>query len=112
MLLESLTDDEVEVLPEEPEQLKEPIVEEEQLPLLVLSLHALKGSHGPHTMRFKVEIGTTTTIFLVDTGNTHNFLSTNLVNKLNLPVCQQSQLRVTMVDGRQLFTKGICQNIT
>lgn len=86
MLLESLIEDEVVEPPDSLEQYEEPTVKEEYTPLLVISLHAIKGSHGPHTMRFKAKIGTFTTIFLVDTGNTHNFLSTNLVTKLSLIV--------------------------
>lgn len=86
MLLESPTDNEVEDSPDDPEPPEEPVGEEEQPPLPVLFLHAIKGSHGPHTMRFKAEIVTTTIIFLVDTGNTHNFLSASLVTELKLLV--------------------------
>lgn len=62
-------------------------MEEEQSPLPILSLHAIKGSHGPHTMRFEAKIGTCTAIFLVYTGSTHNFLSATLVAKLSILMC-------------------------
>lgn len=55
-------------------------------------LHAIKGLHGPYTMRFQAQVESRTTIFLVDTSNAYNFLSTTLVFKLSILVSQQHEL--------------------
>lgn len=91
---------------------EEPPVEEERLPLLVLSLYAIKRSSGLHTMRFQAQVDSCTAIFLVDTGSTHNFLSTTLVSKLSILVSQHLQLRVTVADWRQLHTRGVCEGLS
>lgn len=53
------------------------------------SLHAIKGSQGPHTKRFEDAVGTAKAIVLVDSGSTHNFLDIKLASQLQLPICQQ-----------------------
>lgn len=61
-------------------------------------------------MRFEAKIKVANVIFLVDSGSTHNFLDSRLVFRLSLPVGQQ-QMRVTVADGRHLFTTGVCKEI-
>lgn len=78
----------------------------------MVSLHAIKGSQGPHTMRLEVIVGTTKAIVLVDLGSTHNFLGLKLENMLSLPVGHQKKFNVTVADGRGLMNKGTCRNVT
>lgn len=111
MLLESPIEDEVEEVPDCVEIVNEPPMEEEQLPLPVLSLHAIKGLSGPHTMQFQAQVDSCIAIFLVDTRSTHNFLSTIMVSKLFISVSHQHQLRVAVADGRHLHTRGVCQGL-
>lgn len=94
------------------EQLEEHIIEGDQVELPILSFHAIKGSQSPYTIRFEAKIGKISVIFLVDSGSTYNFLSASLMTRLLLPVYQQHQLKVTVVDGRQLFTRGIYHNVS
>lgn len=45
----------------------------EEIISLMLSLHAMKGSHVLYTMRFVVRIGVANVIFLVDLGSLQIF---------------------------------------
>ncbi|XP_052203044.1 uncharacterized protein LOC127808510 [Diospyros lotus] len=57
-------------------------VEAEDLP--EVSLHALVGSTGPHTMRVTEMLKGKVASLLIDNGSTHNFISTKVAHKLQI----------------------------
>ncbi|KAH1047172.1 hypothetical protein J1N35_037956 [Gossypium stocksii] len=60
-------------------------------------------------MRFKAKIVVDSAIFLVDLRSAYNILDSKLVSMLSLPVGQQQQMRVTIADGRHMFTTSVCK---
>lgn len=105
VLLESNSNGEGEDFQKCSEQLEEnPCDEKPQGP--VVPLHDIKG---PQTMRFEASLGNIKAIVLVDSSSTHNFINPKLGSKLSLPIEQLEQLRVTMADGRSIFTRGIVE---
>lgn len=77
----------------------------------MVSLHAIKGSQGPHTMRFEASLKSIKAIVLVDSGSTHNFMDLKLANKLALPICPQEKFKVTVTDGKSIMIQVSCQNV-
>lgn len=66
-----------------------------------ISIHALTGTHGIHTLKIDGPIKGRAINMLVDTGSTHNFLSNSLVKSLKLPTQTCTTMRVTLADGTQ-----------
>ncbi|KAH9678632.1 DUF676 domain-containing protein [Citrus sinensis] len=54
-----------------------------------ITFYALTGWTAPQTMRVKAKIGPYEIIVLIDSGSTHNFISTRLANLLKLLLYQQ-----------------------
>ncbi|XP_028776266.1 uncharacterized protein LOC114733022 [Neltuma alba] len=59
-----------------------------------LSLHALRGTQGPATIRFNGSIYGTNVQILLDGGSSDNFLHPRIVQHLQLPVEQTTEVRV------------------
>jgi hypothetical protein len=51
---------------------------------LDISLHAITGSNHPKTMRIIRRIGNQRVVILIDSGNTHNFLDSSIVQYSHL----------------------------
>ena len=49
---------------------------------------------------------------LIDTGASHNFISPSLVQDAGLVVCPTSDFLVTMIDGKQVASKGKCMGVS
>ncbi|KAK8303728.1 hypothetical protein V6Z12_D04G170100 [Gossypium hirsutum] len=98
-LLEPSFDSEVEEFQECSGKLDENSTEEEGSKSPVISLHALTVLQGHNTMRVAARLGPCWAIILVDSGSTHNFIDTKLVNRLSLPVISQEQLKVAVENG-------------
>ena len=48
---------------------------------------------------------------MIDTGASHNFISQELVQKLKLPILQTSEFCVTVGNGQQIRSHGICKSV-
>jgi hypothetical protein len=51
-----------------------------------ITLHALIGWSAPRTMRVDAKVGFFDVMVLIDSGSTHNFMSTRMIDLLRLPV--------------------------
>ena len=51
-----------------------------------LSLKSMVGLTSPKTMKLQGEIGSQQVVVLIDNGATHNFISSDLVRKLTIPM--------------------------
>lgn len=78
----------------------------------LLSLHAIQGSQGLHTMRVATTVGASSVISLVCSGSTHNFVDSRFAKKLNLYVEPTCKLKVTITDERCMLRQGICRAIS
>jgi hypothetical protein len=76
-----------------------------------ISLHAISRVQNPHTMRIAGTIRKTRVILLVDTGNTHNFLNTELAERLGLEPDKQMAFEVLVANGERLPSKGKCSAV-
>ncbi|KAK8314780.1 hypothetical protein V6Z12_D01G194500 [Gossypium hirsutum] len=111
VLLEPYSDEETEQFQECSDKLEGNRNGEDDLQSPTVSLNALTGMQGHSTMRMAAKVGSQWAIILVDSGSTHNFIGTKLVQRLSLPVVCQEQLRVSVANGSCLFTKGLCREV-
>ena len=87
------------------------IAKEESGALHTISIHALVGTEGPHTMRLRGKIKNQTVVILVDSRSTHNFLDQNTAKKLNCSVQVIHGLTVIVANGDMLRTQGLCEGV-
>ncbi|KOM41315.1 hypothetical protein LR48_Vigan04g151300 [Vigna angularis] len=50
-------------------------------------------------------------MILIDSGASHNFIATELVEELGLPVEETPSYRVSLGDGRKKQTRGCCRDV-
>ena len=86
------------------------LVEENEVP--GISLHAMSGSDAPETMRVRGAIGIVSTVVLLDSGSTHNFVSERLATKLNLQPATNKKVTVEVASGEKLSSKGKCNAVS
>ncbi|GAV78053.1 Asp_protease_2 domain-containing protein [Cephalotus follicularis] len=77
-----------------------------------LSLHALTGAMGQLTMQVVGMIGRRPMKVLIDSGNTHNFLSAGLAHKLGLLVEDMPIVSVRVTNREQLPCSKVIRNFT
>jgi hypothetical protein len=82
--------------------------EDDELEIPEISLHAISGVQTPQTMRIAGTIRKARVILLADTGSTHNFLNTELVERLGLEPDKQTAFEVLVANGERLSSKGKC----
>jgi hypothetical protein len=76
-----------------------------------ISLHAMRGRNGPETMRVAGLIQAVSTIILLDSGSSHNFVSESLARKLQLHPVKGPRIRVMVASGEKLASKGKCVGV-
>ncbi|KAJ4788910.1 polyprotein [Rhynchospora pubera] len=73
-----------------------------------ISLHALTGIGTSQTMKLQVQVNNCTFIALVDSGSTHNFLSSTAACKIPTAFVPRPGVRVRVANGDLLPTAGFC----
>ncbi|KAH0705931.1 hypothetical protein KY285_010452 [Solanum tuberosum] len=73
-----------------------------------ISLHAITGKQHANTMQLQVVIDKKLLLSLVDSGSTHNFISSTAAQRLNLPILQRRNLNISVVNGEKISSFGIC----
>ncbi|XP_028754553.1 uncharacterized protein LOC114714022 [Neltuma alba] len=101
-LMMLLHDDEEDVPAIEEVELKEP-----EMTIHHLSLHALRGTQGPATIRFNGEIEGTKVQILLDGGSSDNFLHPRIVRHLKIPVELTPEVKVLGGTGRILTSSEL-----
>lgn len=76
-----------------------------------ISLNALAGNSSLSTIRLHGFLKRQEIQILVDSGSTHSFISTDLVNKLKLTAQVVSPLLVSVADGNQVVVDTICNGV-
>ncbi|KAF8393178.1 hypothetical protein HHK36_021419 [Tetracentron sinense] len=77
-----------------------------------VSLNSVVGLTTPKTMKLKGMIGKQEVVVLIDPGATHNFISLELVKRLQLPIAKTEAYGVTMGTGNVVRGEGICRGVT
>lgn len=67
-----------------------------------ITLHALTGWDAPTTMRLRADIGNRHLLALVDSGSTHNFISTKAAQKLRLQKTETPSFLVKVANGEPM----------
>ncbi|KAL3576808.1 hypothetical protein D5086_022091 [Populus alba] len=71
-----------------------------------ITLHALTGWSALRTMRVDAKVGFVNAVVLIDSGFTHNFISTRMADRLRLPVVPTETFTVRVANGARLQCQG------
>ncbi|XP_052181984.1 uncharacterized protein LOC127794776 [Diospyros lotus] len=64
-----------------------------------VSLHALVGSSGPQTLRIIAWLRNKEVSLLIDNGSTHNFISTRIAQRLQIPITRIDSFHMRVSNG-------------
>ncbi|KAL5854170.1 hypothetical protein ACOSQ4_003972 [Xanthoceras sorbifolium] len=73
-----------------------------------ISLHAIAGTSVVETTRVQGKSGHTSTIVLVDSGSTHNFMSEKLAQKVRIQPKTEEHFKVMVASEKKLSSQGLC----
>ncbi|KAH0939892.1 hypothetical protein HID58_007353, partial [Brassica napus] len=76
-----------------------------------ISLNAMNGEQTEQTFQVQANFATGTRWVLLDTGSTHNFIKSSLVEDLGIPIHRKSRWFVALPDGGKCPIQGFCQGI-
>jgi hypothetical protein len=106
-LMEEVEDEEAELVEIEEEEVEAELEEAKA----EITLCALLGSTSPSTMRVIAIVNGQTTVVLLDTGSTHNFMDETLAKTLKLPMDGESNFGVRVANGQVIRTLGECKEV-
>jgi hypothetical protein len=106
-LIEEVEDEEAELVEIEEEEVEAKLEEAKA----EITLCALLGSTSPSTMRVVAIVNGQTTVVLLDTGSTHNFMDGTLAKTLKLPIDGESNFGVRVANGQVIRTLGECKEV-
>lgn len=81
---------------------------EDEMPMLELYMNSIVGLSGNHTMKLKGKVKGEEVIILIDSGATHNFITTELIERLNIPIQASRVFEVSLGDGYKVRGRHIC----
>jgi hypothetical protein len=84
--------------------------EEEDTP--EISLHAITGKDNPETIKVNGRIGKSIFLALINSGNTHNFMSLSLARMLKLQPAEGDGMEVMITSGEKIRSLGKCIQIS
>ena len=76
-----------------------------------ISLNSVVGLTTPKTMKLKGTIGEQEVVVLIDSGATHNFISLDLVSKMQIPIVKTGAYGVTMGTGAAVREECLCRGV-
>jgi len=97
------------ILEEEEEINGEEVQEEEIIPHI--SLNALEGTVGFHTMKVTGRTGKQTLHVLVDSRSTHNFLNSSIALKLQSELTTITPITVQAANGGKMSCESVCKGL-
>lgn len=66
----------------------------------------MTGISQPHTLKLKGNTKKSNGMVLIDIGNTHNFLDSNMVKMINIFTCPMLDMKVVVVDRKKIEKVG------
>ncbi|CAH9118783.1 unnamed protein product [Cuscuta epithymum] len=75
-------------------------------------VYAMAGIFSPQTMRLRGMIGGCTATVLIDSGASHNFVSSSLVSLLRLKQDKTGRFGVQLGDGHRQESEGVCRQLS
>lgn len=79
--------------------------------LMALSMQSIVGISKGKTMKLVGTIKGQEVMILIDSGASHNFISSISASRLGLPVQQTKRYNVTVGDGYRVQGSGVCQDV-
>lgn len=79
--------------------------------LATLSLNSLVGISSTYTMKLAGQIAGRPVTVLIDSGATHNFISTEVVAAVGMSITATTCYGVLLGTGGKVRTKGICADV-
>ncbi|KAF7815055.1 Retrotransposable element Tf2 [Senna tora] len=79
--------------------------------LMSLSMNSIVGITGGRTMKLVGKVNGSEVLTMIDSGASHNFISTSLVDKMSLPKVKTSSYMVTVGDGHTVKSEGKCKQL-
>ena len=76
-----------------------------------VSLNSVVGLTAPRTMKLLGSILGHEVVVLIDSGASHNFLSSEVVAKLGLPLSPTSAYGIQMGSGQAIRSEGVCRDV-
>lgn len=76
-----------------------------------ISLSSVVGIDNPRTMKLEGMIGGHKVIVMIDPGATHNFISPDIIQKLDIPVDATEEFGVTLGTGETRLGTGKCKDV-
>jgi Ty3 transposon capsid-like protein/Retroviral aspartyl protease len=76
----------------------------------VITMCAAHASCKHRTFRLQGQIGSTSILAMIDSGNTHSFINPTIVQLLSLPTVKCETLTVITASGTRLTTNLFCEN--
>lgn len=77
-----------------------------------ISLHAITGSKGSHTLKVQGKIKNRVVKILVDSGSTNNFISQGIAKQLQLATSPCTPFQVIVANGEKINCKGSVDSLT
>ena len=79
------------------------------LDMAEVSLNAISGLTPPQTMKVKGKLRGMEVIVLIDSGATHNFVSTRIMKRLGIKAKGRRAVRVKLGNGLLINSRGTCK---
>jgi hypothetical protein len=76
-----------------------------------ISLHSIAGLSCPKAMKLEGELYGHKVVILIDSGASHNILSSSLVLELKLPLTPTNEYCVVLGTGEAVKGGGICKGV-
>jgi hypothetical protein len=76
-----------------------------------ISLHALTGVNTGTTLQLIVYVLGVQLMALLDSGSTHNFISTEAATQCGANISQRKGIRAALTNGDQVESSGICRGL-
>ncbi|GKD45910.1 putative mitochondrial protein [Tanacetum coccineum] len=93
------------------EEMEVEAVDHAHLDIIEVSLNSVMGFTSNHTMKLRGIIRDMIVVVLIDSGATHNFMSTRVVKQLGIMVMDSSRLMVTLGNGHVAHSEGMCKGV-
>ncbi|XP_061368627.1 uncharacterized protein LOC133311584 [Gastrolobium bilobum] len=77
-----------------------------------LGVHSVVGLTSNKSLKLLGKVNGLCVVVLIDTGASHNFLATHIVEALRLPMDAARKFNVEVGDGHRVVSPGRCRNVT
>ena len=77
----------------------------------MISLSAITGIRAPSTMQLQVRIGAHHLTALLDSGSTHNFISTEAAGRVGVPLQDSRGAHVVVANGDRVECRGLARGV-